>query len=65
MVVILDGSSEFEAKMKVVHTTAVDVDKCLKQIKLPILRHTCASYSELPSNISTMPSSLSAYQAPF
>ena len=32
----------------------VDLNKCLKQTKLPILLYTCAHISELPSNISTM-----------
>ena len=32
----------------------VDVNKCLKQIKLHISFHTCATYPELPSNINTM-----------
>ena len=34
-------------------TTAVDVNRRLKQIKMPIVHHTCASQSELPSNISS------------
>ena len=34
---------------------AVDVNKCLVQIELPILLHTYPLYSELPSNIGTMP----------
>ena len=32
---------------------AIDVNKCLKQIELPISLHMCASIYELPSNIST------------
>ena len=34
--------------------TSVELNKCLKQIKLPIELYTCALFSELPSNISTM-----------
>ena len=34
--------------------TAMDLNKCLKQIKLPKSLHTCASLSELPSTIITM-----------
>ena len=34
--------------------TALDLNKCIKQIKLPILRRTCAPFFEVPSNISTM-----------
>ena len=33
--------------------TAVDLNKCLKQIKLPSSLHTWAPISDLPSNIST------------
>ena len=32
----------------------VDLNICLKLIKLPISLYTCATISELPSNISTM-----------
>ena len=32
----------------------VDLNKCLKQVKLPISLYMRASISELPSNISTM-----------
>ena len=35
-------------------TTAVDLDKSLKQFKLPTSLCTFATISELPSNISTM-----------
>ena len=31
-----------------------DQNKCPKQVKSPILLHTCAPLSELPSNISAM-----------
>ena len=34
--------------------TAVDPNKCLKQIKLPRSLHTWAPISDLPSNISSM-----------
>ena len=34
--------------------TAVDLNKCLKQIKLPISTYSCAPISELPSDKSTM-----------
>ena len=33
---------------------ALDLKNCAKQIKLPISLHTCAPFSELPSNTSTM-----------
>ena len=36
---------------------AVDIIECLNQIKLPISINTCAAYSELPFNFSTMTSS--------
>ena len=32
--------------------TAVDLNNCLKQIKVPISIHTCAFISDLPSNLS-------------
>ena len=34
--------------------TAVDLNKCLKQIKLPISIHTCANISKLPSDKNIM-----------
>ena len=34
--------------------TALDVIKCLEQVESDILRLSCASLNELPSNISTM-----------
>ena len=34
-------------------TTAIGLNKCLKQIKLPIPLYTC-DISKVPSNISTM-----------
>ena len=33
--------------------TAVDLSKCLNRMKSPILTYTCASISELPSDIGT------------
>ena len=36
----------------------VDLNKCLNQIKLPILLDTCAPFPELPLNISTMSDSI-------
>ena len=48
-----DGSQIFtENHFKFV--TAVDKNKCLLQVKLPISLHTYISNYELPSNISTM-----------
>ena len=41
-------------KMHFKLVTSVDLKKCLKHIKLPILLDTCAPTSKLPSNISTM-----------
>ena len=38
--------------------TYVDLNKCLKQIKLPISLRTCAPITELPSGKSTMTSAL-------
>ena len=65
MVPILDGNSEYIAtcvkenrslknKIKKIKATAVNLNKCLKQIKLPILLGTCAPTPELPSNKNTM-----------
>ena len=34
--------------------SAVDVNKCLKQIELTNSQHTCALHSKLPSNIRPM-----------
>ena len=34
--------------------TALEINKCLKQIKYQRSLHTCTPLSELPSNISTM-----------
>ena len=34
--------------------TALDPNKCLKQIKLPISLHTCVPISKLPSTIRNM-----------
>ena len=34
--------------------TAVDINECLKPIKLPMSLHTCAPLSKLPSNTITM-----------
>ena len=36
------------------YVSAHDLNKCLDQIKLPILPYTCVPFSELPSKISTM-----------
>ena len=36
------------------YPTILDLNKCLKQIKLQISLRTCAPIYELPSNISTM-----------
>ena len=63
MVFILDGNSEHvatvprkqdfsELPFKV--ATVLGLKKCLNQIVLPILLHTCAPISELPSHINTM-----------
>ena len=60
MVLISDGNSELVAN--VWRQTGwgnqicdcIDLNKFLKQIKLPILHYTCASISELPSNIRTI-----------
>ena len=55
MVLILDGSSEsFVMDIYFKPTTAIDVNKCLKQIKLPNFLHMYARYPRLPSNIGTM-----------
>ena len=45
--------------------TAVDLNKCLKQIKLPVYLYTCAPILELPSNISTMVLDSVAESEPF
>ena len=55
MVLILDGNSEHELRVKENNfkfITAVDLNKCLKQIDLPISLHTCEPISELLSNVS-------------
>ena len=63
MVIMLDGNTEHIAqpcskkgilKNNFKFSTDVDLSKCLKQIKLPILLYTCAPFSELPSNIRIM-----------
>ena len=60
---ILDGNSDHAAHVwrKTVFfenvfkfETVVELKKCLKQIKLPILPYTCAPDSEIPTNIHTM-----------
>ena len=64
MVLLLDGSV-FNAVLtfgirhvlpekKVGWTTAVDVNKCLELVKIPISLPMCAFMIELPSNIGTM-----------
>ena len=62
MVIILDGLTQniLHARRKISHflsdfkfLTSIDLDKRLKQIKLPILLYTCAPFSVLPFNIST------------
>jgi len=56
MVLILDDSSEYiEYKSKTENISSddnVDVNKGVKQIKLPFLLHTPVSYSKLLSHIS-------------
>ena len=58
MVLIPDGNSEHGAHMRINRSTglyktnfqfatALDLKKCLKQIKIPISLHTCAPMSEL------------------
>ena len=61
MVIILEGSSINFAHMKarlkkkkIFHIAPVNVNKCLKQIKLPATIHTCAMYFDTPSAKSTI-----------
>ena len=62
MVLTLDGSSEHVAHLLrkcffakgIKFDSAVNVRKWIKQIKLPNKLNTCASYYELPFNISTI-----------
>ena len=42
--------------------TAMDLNKCLKQIKLPVLLNSCVPISELPSNIRRMVPTLYLYK---
>ena len=44
-------------KMSIEFATSFDLNKCLKQIKLPISLFTCQSSSESPSNLNIMISS--------
>ena len=39
--------------LRIYSKCAVDLKKCLKQIKVPILQYTCVPISELPSNVRT------------
>ena len=52
MELIIDNSKHVENDFR--FATAVDPNKCLKKIKLPISLYKCARMSWLPSNISTM-----------
>ena len=58
MVAILDGNSRCalmkEKNSYITFATAVDLNKCHKQINLTISPYTCAPISELPSDISIM-----------
>ena len=65
MVLILDGNSEHVARLHDVgkqvsskrkkrFVTGLDLIKCLIPIKEQILRLSCATISDLPSNASTM-----------
>ena len=60
---LLDGNSEFDAHArkkkglfgeKIQFVTALDIIKCLKDIKWQRLLHMCAPISELPSNIQVL-----------
>ena len=58
--IVLDGNSEHVAGKQVFFSlnfkfdAASEVNKCLKQIKLPKSLHICALRSEIPSNINSM-----------
>ena len=63
MSLLLNGNSKhvahewkkkFYSEMIIKLAPALYLNKCLKHVKLPILLYTCAPFSELPSNISTM-----------
>ena len=45
---------ELKLKNRISLDDAVDLDKCHKQIKLPIVILTCASHFDLPSNLRIM-----------
>ena len=56
---VLDGNSELVAHVSKIENILkfandIDLNKCLKHIKLPSLLLPRATISELPSNISTM-----------
>ena len=60
-ILVLDGNADHVAHVWresvffiFIFAIAVDLNKCLKQVKLPISLYTCTHISELPSNLSTM-----------
>ena len=55
-----DVKSVFFERKKMEFDESFDVTKCLQQIEIPDIWHTCAPRSELPSNVSTMIGSLSS-----
>ena len=47
------GGNQVFSEINFRFVTAVDLNKCLQQIKYSISLHACATTSELPPNIST------------
>ena len=49
-----EGNQVFSEEEKIRFVTALDLNKCLSQIRKQISLRTCAPISELPSNVSSM-----------